>query len=118
MTKNPIPCTVIDDSFSRSGCKIVLTEIAGELPSGIAKGGTPVVRTFDKSAIAVVDKDFDCVIAPVDLAAVDHFARRIIDGDPRARTESGGIMLLASAFIALLLVGSEERPNPTSTEAV
>ncbi|APO74237.1 hypothetical protein AM571_CH01401 [Rhizobium etli 8C-3] len=112
MKKSPIPCTVIDDSFGRSGCKIVLTDVSGELPAGTAKDGTPVTRTFGTSAVALVDQHFDCLIAPVDLVAAEHFARRIIDGDPYARTESGSDLLLASVFLALLYVGSEKLPSP------
>lgn len=111
MTKTPIPCTIIDDSFSRSGCKLVLTDIGGELPAGVTRGGVPMTRTFGASAVALVDANFECVLSPVDLTAAEHFARRILDGDPRARTEGGRDLLLASAFLALLLVGGEEKPS-------
>ncbi|MFK0330674.1 hypothetical protein ACIQUB_06075 [Rhizobium sp. NPDC090275] len=111
MTKTPIPCTIIDDSFSRSGCKLVLTDAGGELPQGVSRSGIPISRTFSPSAVAVVDANFDCVLAPVDLVAAEHFARRILDGDPRARTEGGRDILLASAFLALLLVGGEVTPD-------
>lgn len=109
MTKTPIPCTIIDDSFSRSGCKLVLTDAGGELPSGVTKDGQSATRTFSASAVALVDANFNCVLSPVDLTAAEHFARRIIDGDPRARTDGARDILLASAFLALLLVGGEEK---------
>lgn len=117
MKKTPLPCYVIDQSFERSGCKLVLTDCAGEMPAGIAKGGVQITRSFNASAVALLDQNNDFVVAPADLVTVERFARRIVDGDPRARTESGGNLLLASAFLALLLAGSEERPVPTSEVA-
>lgn len=109
MSKTPLPCHVIDQSFERSGCKLVLTNASGEMPAGIAKIGSQLTRTFGVSAVALLDQANDFVVAPADLVTVERFARRIIDGDPRARTESGGQLLLASAFLALLLVGTETR---------
>ena len=117
MKPTPLPCHVIDQSFGRSGCKLVLTNCAGELPAGVAKAGDKIKRAFSVSAVALLDQNDDLVVPPADLTTVERFARRILDGDSRALTEAGGQLLLASAFLALLLVGSEQRPVPSTEVA-
>jgi hypothetical protein len=115
MISDSIPCTTIA-TFERSGCSLVVTEAGGSGPAGISKGGAPVSQSFGVGAIALVDQDFKCLVAPIDISAAAQLASRIIDGDPRARTEPASDLILASALLALIVTNFEVDPGSSSVD--
>ncbi len=87
-------------SFPVSGRSLCLTDKGGSLPmGGIHKDGEPVTLTFSAGAVALQDKDGSCAAGPVDFWAAIEFAERIIEGDMRAATQPGAVLLLATALV-------------------
>lgn len=87
-------------SFPLSGRSLCLTDQGGSLPmGGIHKGGEPVTLTFTAGAVALQEKDGSCAAGPVDFWAAIQFAERIIEGDVRAATQPGAVLLLATALV-------------------
>ncbi|MEV4609741.1 hypothetical protein MRBLMR1_004840 [Neorhizobium sp. LMR1-1-1.1] len=103
-------------TFALSGRKLCLTDEGGTLTGGVRKDYSPLERTFSSGAVTLMDADGGTAVDPVNLAAVLDFCERIVEGDQRAMTQPGAGLMLASAFIAIVLtwpVPSE----PSSTEA-
>lgn len=108
-----IVVTVIK-TFPVSGRNLCLTEEAGSLTGGVHKDGAPLTRSFSDGAVALQNSDGSCACGPVDFWAAVEFAGRIVEGDPRAITEPGSALLLATA----LLGASMAWPLPTAPVSV
>lgn len=96
-------------TFPLSGRSLCLTDEAGSLTGGVHKDGSALTRIFTAGAVALQDKDGSCSAGPVDFWAAIQFAERIIEGDARAVTEPGAILLLATALVG----AAQTWPIPT-----
>nr|CAD6410907.1 hypothetical protein REQ54_00808 [Rhizobium sp. Q54] len=90
-------------AFPLSGRVLCLTEEAGMMTGGVHKDGSPLARSFSSGAVALQEKDGACAVAPLDLHAAVEFAERLIEGDARAITEPGAVLMLATALVAIVL---------------
>ena len=89
-------------TFPVSGRMLCLTEEAGTVTGGAHKDGSPLVRNFSSGAVALQNKDGACAVAPIDLHAAVEFAECVIEGNARASTEPGAILVLATALVAVV----------------
>lgn len=89
-------------TFPVSGRVLCLTDAAGTLKGGTQKDGSPLVRSFSSGAVALQEKDGACAVAPIDMHAAVEFAECVIEGNGRAATEPGAILILAAALIAIV----------------
>lgn len=90
-------------SFPISGRKLCMTDEPGTLTGGIRKDGGPLQRTFSHGAVALMDPNGDAAVDPANFAAVMEFSERIIEGDQRAATQPGAVLMLATAYLALIM---------------
>lgn len=97
-------------TFPVSGRSLCLTDEAGSLTGGAHKDGAALTRSFTAGAVALQDKDGSCAAGPVDFWAAIQFAERIIEGDARAVTEPGAVLLLATALVG----AAQTWPIPTA----
>ena len=89
-------------TFPITGRMLCLTEAAGTLTGGTQKDGSPLARNFSSGAVALQEKDGACAVAPIDLHAAVDFAECVIEGNARAATEPGAILILATALVAIV----------------
>jgi len=102
-------------AFPVSGRKICLTDEGGTLTGGVRKDYSSLERSFTAGAVALVDADGSAAVDPVDFAAVMEFCERIIEGDQRAATQAGAILMLATAFVGVV-ISWPVPSSPSSTE--
>jgi len=90
-------------SFPLSGRKLCMTDEPGMLTGGTRKDGGPLQRTFSSGAVALMDPNGEALVDPVNFGAVMEFSERIVEGDQRAATQPGAMLMLASAYLALIM---------------
>ncbi|KEQ05726.1 hypothetical protein [Pseudorhizobium pelagicum] len=90
-------------SFPLTGRALCLTDEAGQLTAGCHKDGSPLEQRFSGGAFTLAEADGSCLVPPADFAAVLDYCERIIEGDVRASTAPGVVMMLAAAVMAVML---------------
>lgn len=88
-----------------NGRAIGLTLDGGRYNEGVSKIGLTQRYIFGKGSIALMNKGGEIITGPQNFDDAQLLATAIVEGNERALTTPGALLLLASAFLASCCVG-------------
>ena len=101
-----------------NGGAIALTIDGGRYDNGVSKAGLSQRYIFEKGAIALMNQTGDIIAGPQNFADAQLLATAIVEGNERALTTPGAMLLIASAFLASCNVGIETSTGAERSKAI
>ncbi len=101
-----------------NGRTIGLTVDGGRYDNGRDKLDLTKRYIFERGAIALIDKAGDIISGPQNFSDVQLLATAVVEGNERALTTPGALLLLATALLAASSVGIETKATPEQTRAL